>query len=263
MSIWANRTEDNYWSPAQVRLFVGGVWIDDACGVLYRVVDNKSPKFGYNDRTFRSVARGTTIVQGRLSVQFRFNGYLRSVIQDNVRERQEQDIMLSGFRVGLYPKKVPDGVMKDTATVLEWISSAAASVDSEQRQTAFEFLKQQFWGEKPSSKPSMTDQEGIRPSDSSDMRDLRADLQVLNRPGLLTPGFDIVMVYGEDPANVNSPEWVKVIQDVHLTDESQVIEIDAPDGSRPVREVYSFVAKDVAPGEIGREVGVSGGAVAN
>ena len=35
---------ESYWGPAQVRLYIEGVWIDDACAVNYRVQDVKIPK---------------------------------------------------------------------------------------------------------------------------------------------------------------------------------------------------------------------------
>jgi hypothetical protein len=262
--MWTNRLEDNYWSPAQVRLFVDNLWVDDACAVTYQITDNKFPKYGFNDVKFRGVARGTTIVQGRLSINFRYNGYLRSVVLDQVRRRRDLDLLDSQRRADriLKHQLTPEILERSSTEILEWASSVAGSADRDKRAAVFEFLKSAYWNPAPNPEPTMEDQAGGPLSDSDEMQKRRDEQQVLQRIGLLTPGFTIVMVFGSDPANVIDPALVKAVQDVHIIGESQVVDIEAPSGNRAVREVYNFFARDVQPGKVGRQVSVQGGAAA-
>lgn len=239
-------------------MFIDDVWIDDACAITYKVVDNKVPKFGYNDRKYRAVAMGTTIVQGRLSINFRYNGYLRSVIMDLVRKRRDTDLLSTTNRRRKYTaNNLNDEYLKYHATdVLEWASAVAASQDEDKRNSVFEFLKQRFWSLPANQDPTAIDQAGGRPSDTPDQRSRSDELQALQRAGLIAPGFNIIMVFSDDPANYMDPALVKVIQDVHLVGEAVVANIEVPDGSRAIREVYDFFAKDVKPGKIGQQTEV-------
>jgi hypothetical protein len=262
MSEWTNRLEDNYWSPAQVRLFVDNLWVDDACAVRYQITDNKVPKYGYNNPKFSAVARGTTIVHGRLSINFRYNGYLRSVLLDQIRRRRDLDLLDNQRRSDRIIKHqlTPEILERSSTELLEWASAVAGSQDRDKRDAVFEFLKRSFWSDAPNPEPTMSDQAGGPIADSDEQRKRRDEQQVLQRIGLLTGGFTIIMVFGDDPANVIDPALVKAIQDVYVVGESQVVDIEAPSGARAVREVYNFFARDVQPGKIGRQVSLVGGA---
>lgn len=262
MSVWTNRTEDNYWCPAQVRLFIDDIWIDDACAVQYSISDMKVPKYGYNDVRFRTVARGQTLVQGRLSINFRYNGYLRSVMMDQIRRRRDLDVLDNQSRLMKLAKNqlTPHILEYEGQAVLEWMSEVAASYDRDKRQSVFEYLQDHWWGSAPSQDPSMEDQAGGALSDSDVVTRDKDALQALQRAGLITGGVNIIMVYGDDPVNVMDPALIKVIQDVHFIGESQIVDIEAPSGGQNIREVYNFFAKDVQPGRVGAQIAVAGGA---
>lgn len=241
----------NYWSPAQIRLYVGGVWVDDAASIQYVVSDPKIPKYGYFDRTYRTVAHGQTIVQGELQINFRFNGYLRGVIQNVLKKRKDFDYLSSpdaGFRtVSANFEEVLNMTVADQLTRL----SAIAQSQSRARQNEFEKYKNQWWDRKPKY-PSV-----VRPK-----QEAQAEFEsAYERPSLLTEGFDIMMVWGTDPDHPD-PALTRYILDVNLMLESVQAEIEVPDGGRVIREVYRFLAKDVRSGDPAKSVPQSGGATA-
>jgi len=240
----------NYWSPAQVRLYVSGVWIDDACSVSYIVSDPKYPKFGYFDRVLRAVATGQTIVNGELAINFRFNGYLRGVIEQELGRRKDFDYLSSpeaGFRT-LSPnfEEVLNMSVADQLVRL----SAIAQSQSKSRENEFEKYKNQWWDRKPAY-PDV-----VRPAQNTQRRFEEA----YDRPGLFTQGFDIMMVWGTDTDHPD-PALTRYILDVHLVSEMVQAEIEVPDGGRVIREVYRFLAKEVRAGDPAKSVPPAGGAL--
>lgn len=257
-------TLDAYWGPAQVRLYLDGSWIDDAAAVQYQIQDNKTPKWGYFDRFFRTVAQGQTLVQGMLSIQFRFNGYLRSALEGQIKRRSDFKRMTDPAE-GLPRQNL--GGLRDIANLgdaarLEVLSSIAQGYPPDLRSFKFEEWKNKLWGlDDRDEFFRMNDQSAEKPdvSDAKEIQD-RVDRRSYQRPGLLTSGFDIMMVYGTDPVNGEEPGLIRVIQQVHLTGESQRVEIDVPDGGRAIREVYQFFARDIRAGEPNGATPSSGGA---
>lgn len=78
----------SYPTPNDVRVFIGGVWIDD----LYRIDINhdskKIPLYDYSGRLFKIVATGKAIVTGSMIVHWRFPGYLTLQIRRALRDQQ-------------------------------------------------------------------------------------------------------------------------------------------------------------------------------
>jgi hypothetical protein len=257
-------TLDAYWGPAQVRLYVDGAWIDDACGVQYQIRDSKTPKWGYFDQFFRTVARGQTIVQGVLSINFRFLGYLRSAVEKQIKRRSDFQ-RLTSSTVGL--PRLNYGGLQNIANLtdaarLETLSAMAQGYPPNLRNETFDEWKDKIWGiDSVDEWDRMMDQRLEKPdvSSSEEIKE-RVDRRSYQRPGLFTSGFDITMIYGTQPLQQTDPGLIRVIQQVHLTGESQRVEIDVPDGGRAIREVYQFFARDVRAGEPNGAVPSSGGA---
>lgn len=224
-----NRAESAYPGPAQIRLYVDGYWIDDACAVQWQVQDTKVPKWGYNDRFFRSVALGTTIVQGMLSIQFRYIGYLANVISKNARNREEAEALIQNAGAKTTAGWISDKVLFGSKEeVADW--AVLAAIDSKSRDPVFNYLKGKFWDQQEDSKQD-------KPWYQKDTRER------LTRAGSLPP-FDIQIRYNPNDSDVALQQ---VISAVYLTGESKVVEISHPDGSQPLREVYTFFAKDLTP----------------
>jgi len=236
-------TVEQYWSPAQVRLFIDGTWVDDACSVLYRVIDNKVPKYGYWDQFYRTVAQGTTMVRGRLSIVYRYNGYLRTVIEDQVRRRKDALELESGITADDYQI-----LRLSSAERLEWLNDQAIHAPPALREKRFNFFKAKMF-----STNGKGDLEQITleiPNESPEDKEAKREQRAFMRPGLFTDGFDITMEFGAVLDKEKDPGLIRIIQNVHLTGESVVAEIDVPDGGRAIREVYDFLARDVRSGHM-------------
>lgn len=260
-----NNAYDNYWGPAQVRLFVDGVWVDDACAVQYNIEDRKIPKYGYFDRFYRTIAVGQTLVSGRLSIQFRYNGYLRSAIEDQLLRRSDFKALTEpgGVNPRLNVQDLEDMKDRDEDEQVDLLTHIAHA-PAEEREKKFGQVKDMLWGFGDD-----TSWEGLRPSplegpklNKAITTEAQIEKRSYQRPGLFTQGFDIMLVYGTDPSNKTDPGLLRVIQDVHLVGEAQVVQIEVPDGSRAVREVYTFIARDIRAGDPLGSVPSSGGALA-
>lgn len=256
-------TFDSYWGPAQVRLYVDGVWADDACAIQYMIQDNKVPKYGYSDKYYRTVAQGQTLVTGMLSINFRFNGYLRSVIEKQIRRRSDFNSLVNSGPgwPRLNVRTLEDIKNLDDAGKLETLAFIAQGYPPKDRGKVFDNWKDMIWGKGTDRFEKSLDStlETPRIMGDSTIQE-RVEARSYQRPGLFTTGFDVMMVYGTDPENIKDPGYIRVIQDVHLTGEAQRIEIEVPDGGRAIREVYQFLARDVRAGEPNGAVPQSGGA---
>ena len=235
MDLYTDRSTSPYPGPAQIRLYIDGYWIDDACAVQWQVQDTKIPKWGYNDRLFRAVALGTTLVQGMLSIQFRYVGYLNGVVAKLAKNRAQAEELIERVSAKEPVGGLPARFMLSSKEEIEAFAVEAAK-GPDQGTAVFEFLKNRFW----KSTPGAWGDEG------------QVIKNQLGRAGTLPP-FDIQVRYNP---NSEDPALQQKILGVHLIGESKVVEIDHPDGSRPIREVYSFFAKDLTPRT------QSGGAVA-
>lgn len=81
----------NYPTPAQVSVFVGDVWVDDAYRIEFRDQNQLIPLYGYADKEFTAVAQGKRLVQGSLIINFRYPEYLRAAIEGHGSKRVEMD----------------------------------------------------------------------------------------------------------------------------------------------------------------------------
>jgi len=225
---------ENHWSPAQVRVFVANDWVDDAKMVRYQVTDNKAPKFGFFDRTYRAIAQGRTLVQGQLWINFRFNGYLVAAIANTIARRR--DFLEATDQANKYKAKIGSSIndvfkLKEAACI-EAISQYVANAPPSVREKRLDEIKDYLWHKQPKDAAG---------EDAPNRK-------VFLRPGVVTKGFDIKITMGGNPGKELTPRLTKVIEDVHILGESFVANIEVPDGSRPLCEVYDFVARDIHAG---------------
>jgi hypothetical protein len=265
VAFWEPYSSGVYFAPAQVRLYVGGMWMDDACGVMYQVQDDKTPKFGYNDRQYRAVAMGHTLVQGQLHIEFRFNGYLRAAITRWRASRRDLERLSEKLTdpaytkpktlsewAGQYPDLDPQ--LLSTDQVFQAVQ-AAHDRGFPAGQDAAQQAKEVWWKKlKPKREGPGTEDRDPQSNPYLSKRQLVKSLldKKLWRPGLFSKGFDLMILFGvkdTDDEQDYDPALMKVVRDVHITGESQRIQIDVPDGSRSIREVYTFFAKEIVPGD--------------
>lgn len=69
-----------YFSGAQVAMYIGDVFVDEVTSISYQVSQNRVPLYGYADTLFRDVAKGKVLVQGTFTINFKESGYLFLVL---------------------------------------------------------------------------------------------------------------------------------------------------------------------------------------
>ena len=72
--------DNDYFSGAQVALYIGDVWVDEVTSVGFQVVQNRMPIYGYASALFDDISKGTVMVQGQFSINFKEAGYLWLVL---------------------------------------------------------------------------------------------------------------------------------------------------------------------------------------
>jgi hypothetical protein len=242
-----------YWGPAQIKLYTTqGTWIDDACAIQYRARDEKSPKWGYFDQRYRTAAQGQSLIQGQLSIEFRYWGYLNAAIARAVRRHKEIELLTKKPFVGkVRSGEIPSHVLQyEPSVVLELLSEAAQSADKDMRDELFAKMQEHFWDTEDVEARRKAALAKLGTSDDSGVADLdEAEVAAaMVRPGQVPYGFDIMMIWGADHTTEVDPSLTAIIKDVNIIGESKAVEIGVPDGSRSIREVYTFFAKDIVSG---------------
>lgn len=65
-----------YFSGAQVSVYIGDVWVDEITSLSFQVEQKRAPLYGYADTYFRDVSKGQVLVQGSFTINFKEAGYL-------------------------------------------------------------------------------------------------------------------------------------------------------------------------------------------
>jgi len=247
------RSNRLYYTPAQVTVYLNGYLVDDACAISYEVSDNWTPLWGHNDRLFRRVAEGQTMVMGSLLVRFRYHGYLKraiSAITDEKAKLAGNPDQVAAMRKQQSAQALSDAVLQmDSALVLNYLDAAAE--DSEDTfKRASDFLKDRFWGESGAAEHrDVTDAEmnNATGAESQEARDARREYQDYMRPSVVrADGLRLRVVHGPDK-NMGKRAFAEVLDRVQFRGKSYQANIEVPDGERICAEVYPFLARELKP----------------
>lgn len=78
---FTGRIYDNeYFSGTQAALYIGDVLVDEVSSFAFNVQQSKTPIYGYASQLFDAVSKGTVIVTGSFSVNFKEANYLYLVL---------------------------------------------------------------------------------------------------------------------------------------------------------------------------------------
>lgn len=209
---------NSYPSPANVKIYIGGVYIDDAFRVDWQAQNPKTPMYSWADSQYRAVAQGREIVSGRLLINYRFPGYLLEAMRNN--------------RQIMTPTEAATAADLKTAVDAMHYGSAAERID------ALMIANEKVGGK--------------------DLRYYEAALKAINTPmhrdhkktsyqAGAQPPFDIKITYGD----VEKTHTSKTLVDCHITGEAQVISGSATGGGdmsssgSPIYETYSFFCRSI------------------
>lgn len=205
-----------YFSGAQVSVFIGDTWIDDIVSISYQTTHQRQPVYGYGSQHFDLMPKGTILVAGEFSINFREPNYLWMVLEryktfnptlttrsgdseekkmSIIKERIRQDNITS------FNATFPDDPRRNIQNFFDADVKNAARVK--------EALSGQFYSKPKSARRS----------------------EKMNHNS-----FSITIGYGDlGPSTVGEK-----INDIHIMGKSKLVQIDG----RPVMETYSFIARD-------------------
>ena len=247
-----------YFSGAQVSVYIGDVWIDEITSIAYSVQQSRAPLYGYNDTYFRDVAKGKVLVQGQFTINFKEAGYLflvlnryrqimhnkgsflqkktspffasDSAVRDSIEHVINNDTALvSNFERNLYLQQLASADALGLAQS-EDLNHVAASLSGypslERAKTAgtvsenlFEAFEDSVW-----QNNQMELDDATRRADDSK----------------LSP-FDMYISFGDFAADNSVNHTIHKLSDVYILGSSREIVIDG----QPVQEAYSFIARNI------------------
>jgi len=220
----------DHFSGANVSLYIGDILIDEITSIQYRMEQQKRPIYGYASHHWDFVAKGTTIVTGNFTINFKEAGYLHIVLDHIVRNSiskspipsspdYEADKITSTSPIvkanieTLIQKGVTPETMKDLSDL--------SSLPDSQFENIAEKFEDAIWGPGGSTAARGPFEEGLR------------------RPDLMD-NFDIFLTFGNlDDASSN--HTARRIRQVELVGQSQLVEVSG----EPIQEAYTFIARDV------------------
>jgi hypothetical protein len=87
--VYGNSAWEAYFTGAQVRAYIGNLFLDELQSIQYALQTNVVPVYGYASRYADAWADGKSLVQGQLVVNYVSEGYLYAVL-DEYRKRMRQ-----------------------------------------------------------------------------------------------------------------------------------------------------------------------------
>lgn len=238
-----------YFSGAQVQLYFGDTFIEEAVALEYSLMENVAPIYGFASHTFDRVARGTRLIQGSFTINFTETGYLQTVL-DRLSNKMNT---ATGSATGVEKDIVLQNKWDNGSIVGMTIEQLMAMEDKEYEQVA-NLYENAIWGDEKNSRsqdfehrkedtyfyPKNTEMPGT--SYYQEMRDY---------------GFNILVDFGRNidlarvvcmdalgGADKNRVRTKQTIMNVQLTSVSKQMGAD----NQPVTETYGFIAKDIDGG---------------
>jgi endonuclease YncB( thermonuclease family) len=82
----ASPEDVQYFTSAQVKLYIGNVWLDELSSIQFACQSNEVPLYGYCSRYADAYGEGRSLVQGQLTLNYTADWYLITVL-DNYRKQ--------------------------------------------------------------------------------------------------------------------------------------------------------------------------------
>lgn len=221
------RFSNEYFTGADVRLYFGDVWVDEITSISFDLTEQVQPIFGYASYTFDKVARGSRMVRGSFSINFKESFYLQGLmnsLESKLEEKQAGTgnvFTEENFKQGLTVEHVVEQLYSG--------KNFGAIADE---------LEKSFWGQ-----GQFTTQVDSKNNGTYFNANSNSSVQGLNQSKLAEDGFNILITYGpyNEKDGVKAAGSAVTIVGVQLTGVQQVI---GGDGN-PIQEQYEFLAKDL------------------
>jgi hypothetical protein len=223
----------DFYSGSQITIWFGNILIDDINSIQWVRNQSKLPIYGYASQLFDAVAKGTVIIQGNFTINFRQRGYVPAIIEKigwlyKVLAPTDAEEKIK-FDQKMWPV-VRDQISLHLKNNTFGPSTIQEIQDMGNNPNFYDLAKiyeDVIWGDYGTA-------ELIQ--DNADVK------QHKEIPG----GFNILISYGNashteaKTLRDHMQSTTKSLVGVHLMGESQMIQV----GGQPVQEQYSFIARN-------------------
>jgi hypothetical protein len=262
-----------YFSGAQMNMYIGDVLIDEVTSLAVSVRQNKMPVWGYASQLFDKVARGTVLVQGTFTINFKESGYLYAVLQryksmslavsgpsigpavttDSFIDRRKLGIkdrdLIGGAKLGGKQAVLRRQNIEQIGAAVDAITNGSSGGTTIRKEDEMEYFRQ-LSGFNNGALPRAGSVAGaLNPAEDvfeafEDKiwggSDLDQDSEGRRGDSNKWDDFTIFVSFGDYNRNNNVNHTAKRIDRVHLIDQAQTIMING----EPVAEQYSFIARN-------------------
>lgn len=200
-----------YFAGTQASLFIGDTWVDDVTSIDYQVHHSRTPVYGYGSQHFDFLPKGTILVSGSFTINFREPNYLWMI--------------LARYKT-FNPEDIRNGkTAKNKARYANLAKEELKTFPNDPRKNFDLFMN-----------PSTGNAQAVK-------NELNNALVTKRHAGKKAERFNhgifaITLGYGSDLANAIGER----INYVQIMGKSKVVMADG----RPVQETYSFIARDIS-----------------
>jgi hypothetical protein len=217
----------SYFSGAQVSLYLGPAFLDEAVYIQYELQDTKKPYYGYASHEFDGVLPGRQLVTGTLIVNFIENQYM-PILADyvaGISKGIDQKRLDSIF--GISSENLKAGGTELENKIKQELSRQNLSKLKESANDFKEIIRNE-------TKDLFTEERSAFKDKSSDSSGRIRQPHLLNSKNPL----DIYILYGTPGDSTFTSKRIKNIQ---FTGQSQEIRISGD----PIGEIHTFFARSV------------------
>lgn len=225
-----NTNKFDFYSGSQITIWFGNICLDDVRSIGWERRQNKMPIYGYASQQFDGVAKGVVTIEGEFIVNFRQAGYISMLM----------DVIKSLYTTG--PTENWDAIRSVIGQHLKngtFGPSTAQEIRDLGNDPNFTSLAASYeniiWdGGVPGD---------VMNEDYSQNSIWRASDVI--QQDKIPDGFNILITYGNTTGSSSRSindyikSTVKSLVNVHLTGESQIINVNG----EPTYEVYTFMAR--------------------
>lgn len=259
-----------YFSGAQMTMYIGDVLIDEVTSLQVSVQQQKRPIYGYASQLFDKVATGTVLVEGQFTINFKEAGYLNTVLERYKSMSSGSPIpfnspfmskdgfsQISKDRSGGAKQFGEKGFLKrqnieqvsQTNKVVNGVITGEFNGRNVRPEEMIEFYRSLSGFNNNAPARNGTTAGALNPAEdiferfedkiwSSDRLD--EDSQGRRGDSNKFNDFTIYAVFGDYNSNDGVNHTAKRIDNVHIIGQSQVIQING----EPIGEQYSFFARN-------------------
>lgn len=235
--------EFDYFSGAQISIYIGDILVDDIEHIQFNVTQTKRPIYGYASQYFHTVADGQILVEGTFSIPFKEADYIIATLDNYMAGRAPiEEIENKGGSASKSSREY-NVLRENIERRIDSISKGYTEVDlfefannlSALPDELFENMAEQF-----------EDVLWKRPKENFMEPNLKYGLSGLDsshstRRGDQFPFFDIYVLYG-DIVNGAANHTIKKLIDCSIIGQGQAIMASG----EPIRESYRFIGRNLA-----------------